>query len=179
MADTILETETAAELGPVPFRSLAHVSLPCRDIEEGIAFYVDVLGGELRVSGPIFASFRIAGINVGVGSLGCTFMETSAEYPHLAFYVGAAEMAHLQHWLTQCGIPTTNFWTRTGVEALFFVRDPSGNVIEFFCQSGFEGAKDFPRGPSRGHGTAVDIDAIRYSDWRRPKNRGSRVVKPD
>jgi hypothetical protein len=49
-----------------------------------------------------------------------------------------------------------------------FVRDPSGNMIEFYCERGFKGADKFPRGPARGHGTAVDIDKLRYSHWKLP-----------
>jgi catechol 2,3-dioxygenase-like lactoylglutathione lyase family enzyme len=172
-------TTTEAELGPAKFQSMAHVSLPCRDLEEAIAFYVDVLGGELRVSGKIFASVRLAGINIGVGNQGCSFMEPSSEYPHLAFYLGPDELLHTKAWLEQCGIPTSNLWTRRGKEVLMFFRDPSGNVIELFCKEGIKDADKLPRGPSRGHGTAVDIDAIRYDTWRRPKKQGSRVVTPD
>lgn len=179
MTDLQSDAPALKELGPAKFVSFAHVSVPCRDLEEGICFYVDVLGGELRVSGKIFASVRLAGINLGFGIEGCSFMEQSAEYPHLAFYVGAAELLHTRNWLTQCEIPTSNLWTRRGVEALMFFRDPSGNVIELFCKEGVKGASDLPRGTSRGHGLALDIDALRYSTWKRPQNRGSRVVKPD
>jgi hypothetical protein len=59
-----------------------------------------------------------------------------------------------------------------------FFRDPSGNVIELYCTHGVDGAEEFPRGPSRGHGTAVDIDALTYMSWKRPKRRGPRVSTP-
>jgi len=167
------------ELGPAKLESLAHVSLPCRDLEEAIAFYVDVLGGELRVNGKSFASVTLAGIHIGIGNHGCTFMGPSAEYPHLAFYLGPNELLHTRAWLAQCGIPTSNMWTRRGKEVLMFVRDPSGNVIELFCKEGMKDADKLPRGPSRGHGTAVDIDAIQYATWKRPKQRGPRLVTPD
>jgi catechol 2,3-dioxygenase-like lactoylglutathione lyase family enzyme len=167
------------ELGPTKFNAFAHVSVPCRDLEEGIAFYVDVLGGELRVSGKIFASVRLGGINLGFGSEGCSFMGPSAEYPHLAFYVGPDELAHMKRWLTQCGIPSSNFWTRRGVETLMFFRDPSGNVIELFCKKGFKGASELPRGTSRGHGLAIDINELKYDTWTRPTIRGNRTPVPD
>src|SRR5690242_6686805 len=174
---SVLEGSKAGEeLGPFKLDSMAHISLPCRDLEEAIAFYVDVLGGVLRRNdGEIFASVRIAGIHVGLGCQGVSFMGPSAEYPHLAFYLGPDELVHAKAWFDQCGIPTTNFWTRRGKEVLMFVRDPSGNVIELFCKDGFKGAAALPHGRSRGHGHAVDLDAIRYSEWRRPKKQGSRV----
>jgi catechol 2,3-dioxygenase-like lactoylglutathione lyase family enzyme len=171
--------QTEAELGPAKFDSLAHVSLPCRDLEEGIAFYVDVLGGELRALGPIFASVRLAGANVGFGTQGASFIADSAEYPHIAFYVGADELMHTRRWLTQCEIPVSNLWTRRGKEVLMFFRDPSGNVIELFCKAGFKDADQLPVGTSAGHGHAVDIDELRYATWKRPKTQRSRVVVRD
>ena len=179
MPEVLTKSGPQAELGPAAFDSFAHVSLPCRDLEEAIAFYVDVLGGELRVNGPIFASFRIAGVNVGIGTKSCSFIGPSAEYPHLAFYVDADTQAHMKDWLAQCGIPTSNIWTRTGVETLMFFRDPSGNVIELFCRSGFRDADKLPRGTSAGHGITLDIDALRYTTWKRPAIKGSRIVVHD
>jgi len=154
--------------GPARLGSFAHVSVPCRDLEEGKAFYRDVLGGELHVSTPTFCSFRLGGVDIGIGTEGCTYMGPHAEYPHMAFFVGPDELAQMKAWLGACGVPTSNFWTRGGVEALMFFRDPSGNVIELYCQKGFAGADALPKGPPRGHGTAIDIDSLRYSEWKRP-----------
>ena len=179
MADVIEVSGQEAELGPARFESFAHASLPCRDIEEGIAFYVDVLGAEIRVNGPIFASFRIAGVNVGIGTKNVSFIGSGSEYPHLAFYVDADTMVHMKAWLTQCEIPTSPVWTRRGREALMFFRDPSGNVIELYCGNGFKGADQLPRGTSAGHGIAIDIDELRYDSWKRPTIKGSRTVVPD
>ena len=156
--------------GPVQL-GFAHVSVPCRDLEEGIAFYRDVLGGEMHVNTPTFCSFRLGGVDVGIGTDGCSYIVPTAEYPHFAFFIGAAELVQMRAWLSECGVPVSNLWTRGGVEALMFFRDPSGNVIELYCQKGFEGADKLPKGPPRGHGTAVDIDTLRYSDWKRPSAR--------
>lgn len=160
--------------GPPKLASFAHVSVPCRDLEEGKRFYGDVLGGEIRVDTPTFASFRLAGVDVGIGTDGCTWIEPSAEYPHFAFFVGPDELVQMRRWLGRCGIPTSNLWTRQGVEALMFLRDPSGNVIELYCREGYAGAEDLPKGPPRGHGTAVDIDALTYTTWALPAGRGRR-----
>jgi catechol 2,3-dioxygenase-like lactoylglutathione lyase family enzyme len=154
--------------GPAKLRSFAHVSVPCRDLEEGKEFYGTVLGGEIHVDQPTFASFRLGGVDVGIGSEGCSYMSSSTEYPHFAFFVGPDELIQMRDWLGTCGIPTSNLWTRRGIEALMFFRDPSGNVIELYCEEGFAGADTLPKGPPRGHGTAVDIDALRYDDWKRP-----------
>jgi hypothetical protein len=47
-----------------------------------------------------------------------------------------------------------------------FFRDPSGNLLELYCRHGLAGAQELPKGPPRGHGTAVDIDALRYDVWQ-------------
>jgi len=154
--------------GPPRLREFAHVSVPCRDLEEGKLFYSKVLGAELHIEEKSFASFRLAGVDVGIGTDGASFIEKNAEYPHFAFFASAEEMLHMKAWLTRCGVPSSNFWTRGGVEALMFFRDPSGNMIELFCLNGFKDADKLPRGPARGHGTAVDIESLRYTSWHLP-----------
>ena len=154
--------------GPPRFDGIDHVSFPCRDLEEGIRFYRDVLGGQLIVREDAFAMFDVCGAHIGIGSVGCTFIELGNEYPHMGFTCSAEALLAMKGWLAACGIPTTDLWTRQGVEALLFFRDPSGNVIELFCHEGYEDAPTLPRGPARGHGTTVDIDAITYSEWRLP-----------
>lgn len=172
MATTMREIDLHPDVdGPATLASFAHVSVPCRDLEEGKRFYGEVLGGVLRVDTPTFASFKLAGVDIGIGTDGCTFIEPSNEYPHFAFFVDAKALVHIQRWLARCRIPTSNLWTRSGVEALMFFRDPSGNVIELYCRAGYAGANDLPKGPPRGHGTAVDIDALTYTSWSLPNDR--------
>lgn len=151
------------QLGP-----FAHVSFPCRDIDEGKRFYGEVLGGKIRVDTPTFAAFMFGDIEIGIGTQGCSFIEPGNEYPHIAFYCDAGALVAMRNWLAACGIPTSNPWTRQGKEALMFFRDPSGNVIELYCKSGYAGAESLPKGPPRGHGTVVDVDALRYDTWKLP-----------
>jgi len=170
MTQPLVKSKPEVEVrGPAQFQSFSHVSVPCRDLAEGKRFYVDVLGGKLRVDTPTFASITVCDVDIGIGTEGCTYIGQSAEYPHFAFFVGPDELVHMKRWLGRCGIPTSNFWTRSGVEALMFFRDPSGNVIELYCREGYAGARDLPKGPPRGHGTAVDIDALVYHDWKLPR----------
>jgi catechol 2,3-dioxygenase-like lactoylglutathione lyase family enzyme len=170
MSDSLHTQPGVAATGPPRFLSFSHVSLPCRDLDEAKHFYVEVMGGELVVDvPPLFASVWLCGVDIGFGTAGCSFVTPSNEYPHFAFFIGPDELLRMKHWLTQCGIPTSNFWTRMGIEALMFVRDPSGNMIEFYCERGFKGAEDLPHGPARGHGTAVDIDKLYYESFKVPK----------
>jgi catechol 2,3-dioxygenase-like lactoylglutathione lyase family enzyme len=167
MNDAALQSATKLQ-GPPKLGSFAHVSVPCRDLEEGKLFYSKVLGGEMHIETPTFASFRLAGVDVGIGTDGCSFITKGNEYPHFAFFVSADELVQMRQWLGRCGIPVSNLWTREGEEALMFFRDPSGNMIELFCLSGYKGADKLPRGPARGHGTAVNIDALYYKSWKLP-----------
>lgn len=169
MAETTVAERNASVAGPPRLDGIDHVSFPCRDLEEGIRFYRDVLGGRMLVKEDAFALFEICGARFGIGSAGCTFIEPGTEYPHIGFACSADALVAMRNWLARCGIPTTNPWTRHGVEALLFFRDPSGNVIELFCHEGYEDAPNLPRGPARGHGIAIDIDAISYSEWHLPE----------
>src|SRR4051812_7975442 len=98
MAQTAIE-KTPTRQGAPKLGSFAHVSVPCRDLEEGKCFYSQVLGGEMTVETPTFASFRLGGVDVGIGIDGCTFIQPSAEYPHFAFFVDADQLTQMRSWL--------------------------------------------------------------------------------
>ena len=52
-------------------------------------------------------------------------------------------------------------------------------MIELLCRERFTWADELPRENSAGHGIAVDIDALRYTAWKRPIVKGSRLVVLD
>ena len=170
MTEDTSAVETTLDVsGPPSLTKLDHVSVPSRNLEEGIRFYRDVLGGEHIVTEPAFALFNLGGTRIGISTEGNTFMTAGAEYPHLAFNVVATEVDHMRAWLAACGIPMTNLWTRNGVLVLMFFRDPSGNLIELFCEGGYEGSDKIARCPvARGHGVAIDVDTIGYNSWKLP-----------
>ncbi len=93
---TVTQEREKTVSGPPKALPLRHVSMPCRDLEEGKLFYGKVLGGELHVDTPTFASFRLGGVDVGIGTDGCTYLEPSTEYPHFAFFCGADELIQMQ-----------------------------------------------------------------------------------
>jgi catechol 2,3-dioxygenase-like lactoylglutathione lyase family enzyme len=148
--------------------SFAHQSFPCRDLEEARCFYTEVLGAVVRVDTPTFLSFRLANVDIGVGIDGCAFPTRVAEYPHAAFFVDAENFVAMRRWLPACGVPISPAWTRSGVEALMFFRDPTGNLIELFCTSGVAGADQLPRSGPAGHGKVVDLDRLWYDRWAVP-----------
>jgi catechol 2,3-dioxygenase-like lactoylglutathione lyase family enzyme len=167
MTEQELDRSAHALKGPLKLTDFAHLSLPCRDLEEGKRFYVEVLGGKLELSVPTYAAVEIAGVRIGLGTVGCSFIAPRSEYPHLAFFVSADEMLYMRRWLTACGVPITRLWTRTGVEGLMFFRDPSANLIELFCKSGLPGSEQFPRGDANS-GDATDIESLYYDTWNVP-----------
>jgi catechol 2,3-dioxygenase-like lactoylglutathione lyase family enzyme len=150
---------------PPHFKSFDHASMPCHDIETGVRFWRDVMGAEMLVQLSDFAAFRIAGQQLGLGSDGPNFMQGKAEYPHVAFEIEAEELAGMRDWFASCGIPVSDLWTRQGKEALMFVRDPSGNVVEFVCKQGWPGADTLPRSGPRGGLAAGDVETLHYKNF--------------
>src|SRR5215471_23330 len=161
------ERADPTRLGAPQLKQFAHLSLPCRDLEEARRFYVEVMGARVVTQVPHYIAVEIAGVRIGLGSVGCSFIKPRAEYPHMAFYLSADEMLQMRQWLAACKIPVTALWTRTGVEGLCFLRDPSANLIELFCKSGLAGADKFPRGDANS-GDATDIESLYYDDWSVP-----------
>ena len=150
--DNRIDESVAAEevTGPPKFDFFDHVSLPCRDLDETRRFWTSVMGGELTVDDGAFAQVNLAGTKIGFSSVGTTFMGEGAEYPHIAFNVGPDALVRMKAWLTACCIPTSDFWTRKGLEALMFFLDPSGNVIEMYCERGYEHAAGLTAGRRAG-----------------------------
>jgi len=60
-----------------------------------------------------------------------------------------------------------------------FFRDPSGNVVELLCVEGLKGADKLPVGKAAGHGEAFDVNELPYTNWKRPRKKGSRVIVRD
>jgi catechol 2,3-dioxygenase-like lactoylglutathione lyase family enzyme len=163
-----MSTASAAAGRRPQMQSFSHQSFPCRDLEEGKRFYMQVLGGHLRVDQPTFASITIAGADIGIGIVGCAWPERVAEYPHCAFFIDADNLVAMRRLLERCEIPVSPLWTRSGVEALMFFRDPTGNLIELFCRNGYPGAEGLPRSGPAGHGVTVDLERLWYDRWRLP-----------
>jgi catechol 2,3-dioxygenase-like lactoylglutathione lyase family enzyme len=161
------DTPMNAPAGPPTLKHFAHLSLPCRDLEEAKRFYVQVMGAKVMAEVPHYVAVELAGVRIGLGTVGCSFIKPACEYPHMAFYLTADEIVHMRRWLAACKIPVTPLWTRTGVEGLCFLRDPSANLIELFCKSGLPGADKFPRGHANS-GAATDIESLYYDTWSVP-----------
>ena len=142
------------------FSALHHISLPCRDVEESKRFYIQVLGGELFHDIPGFAEVRIADIIFGMSQQSGGWTGRTVEYPHYGLNVDGKNFALARRWLEACGVPQHG-WTRNYKTALLYFRDPSGNLLEIYCDSGYKGIRELALGPRQG-GTPLPLEALRY-----------------
>ena len=139
---------------------LHHVSLPCRDLAESKRFYIEVLGGELYHDTSGFAEVMLADMIVGMSEQAGGWTGWEAEYPHYGFNVDAANFALAKPWLDGWGIPSHG-WTRNYQTALRYLRDPSGNLLELYCDSGYGDIKNLALGPRQG-GVPLPLGELNY-----------------
>jgi len=168
---------TAANRSRPRFAYLHHISLPCRDLVEAKTFYLEVLGGALFHDTPGFAEVKIADIIIGLCEQPGGWTGPNDEYPHYGFNVEPADFALGESWLDGCAVPNYG-WTRNHKTALRYFRDPSGNLLELYCEIGYTAIHDLALGPRQG-GKPLPLAGLNYR-WngkvaqpalRRPKIR--------
>jgi catechol 2,3-dioxygenase-like lactoylglutathione lyase family enzyme len=142
------------------FAYLHHISLPCRDLEESKRFYTRVLGGELIHDIPGFAEVRIADIIFGISRQSGGWTGPTVEYPHYGLNVDGKNFALARRWFEACRVPQHG-WTRNYKTALLYFRDPSGNLLELYCDSGYEDIRELALGPRQG-GRPLPLEALQY-----------------
>ncbi len=142
----------------------SHVSIPCRDVEEAIRFFTEVLGAELLFHSAGFAEVRIAGICFGFSLQKGGWTGYSAEYPHYAFFIEAEDLLPMKERLESYGVPTNQLWSRDGVKVVMYFRDPSGNLFELYCGKDFKDAAAVARAGADGN-YMFDLGALNY-DWK-------------
>ncbi len=141
------------------FSGMSHLSLPRRDLEESKIFYARVMGGDLVHGIQGFVEFRIEDIIIGLSQQAEGWTDPEAEYPHYAFYINGPNFHLMKQWLDNYGVP--NYPWRRDDTALMYFRDPSGNLFELYCDTGYEGMMSLPLGPRRG-GQAIDFRRLNY-----------------
>jgi catechol 2,3-dioxygenase-like lactoylglutathione lyase family enzyme len=156
-----MENQAACKSPTHPqFGYLHHISLPCSNLAEAKRFYIEVLGGELYHDTPGFAEVALGGMIVGLSEQGGGWTGPDAEYPHYGFNVEPADFALAQPWFAGCDVPTHG-WTRNYKTALLYFRDPSGNLLELYCDNGFGGISSLALGPRQG-GVALPLAELNY-----------------
>ena len=138
-----------AKMARPHFAFLHHVSLVCRNLAESKKFYVEVLGGELFHDTPGFSEVLLAGMIIGMSEQASGWTGWDDEYPHYGFNVDGANFALAEPWLDGCGVPNYG-WTRDYKTALRYFRDPSGNLLELYCDSGYDAIEQLALGPRQG-----------------------------
>ena len=157
-ANSVTAGEASASRQP-RFSGMSHVSIPCRDIEESKSFYANVMGGELVHGIQGFVEFRIEDIIIGLSEQSEGWTGPDDEYPHYAFYISGPNFELMKNWLHSYGVP--NYPYRRGDTALIYFRDPSGNLFELYCDTGYEGIESLPLAPRRG-GPPIDFRRLNY-----------------
>jgi extradiol dioxygenase family protein len=122
-------------------RYIAHVAIPCRDLEETARWYAQVLGAQ-----PVrMLKDRVTFSFGGVLQLVCHLERRAIEpnpraYPrhHGLTFLRMADFARLKAHVEKLGIkflvrPTLRFAGSAHEHQTFMVADPSGNVVEFKC----------------------------------------------
>ena len=143
-----------------------HMTLPMRDMHEAKRFFVNVLGGTVAFERPEHITVIVGGAEIGLSPEAGGWTAADAEYPHYTFFVKSADMIPLRERLESYGVPTSDVWSRNGIDAAMYFRDPSGTLWELYCENGFKGA--VCRGVSAGGDYMPDVKALNYDRWKDP-----------
>jgi uncharacterized protein len=122
-------------------RYIAHVAIPCRDLDETARWYAQVLGAQ-----PVrMLKDRVTFSFGGVLQLVChlerrAVKENPRAYPrhHGLTFLRMEDFARMKAHIEKLGIkflvrPAVRFANSAHQHQTFMVVDPSGNVVEFKC----------------------------------------------
>ena len=157
---------TGIELPKVGPGGYNHMTLPVRDMHEAKRFFVIVLGATVAFERPAHITVIVGGAEIGLSSEAGGWTAADAEYPHYSFLVKPADLLPLKERLGRYGVPTSEVWSRNGIDAVMYFRDPSGTLWELYCESGFSGA--VRQGVSAGGDYIPDVTALNYDTWKDP-----------
>jgi glyoxylase I family protein len=127
---------------PTTVRGVHHLALICRDVEQTIRFYQDLLGFPLveLVENRDYAGSSHFFFDIGNGNLlgffdfpghdHPDFSETIGAVQHLALSTSAEEFANARRRLDDAGIEYLG--PDRGVDNSLYIRDPNGVGIEFY-----------------------------------------------
>ena len=168
MESTIITSGTSivgSSIRQPRFSGMSHMSLPCCDLEQSKIFYAQVMGGELVHTTTGFLEYRIEDIIIGLSEQVDGWTDVDDEYPHYAFYIDGPNFKLMNNLLDSYEVP--NYPYRRNNTALIYFRDPSGNLLELYCDTGYDAIDSLPLAPRRG-GKAIDFRGLNYQ-W---KNKG-------
>lgn len=147
---------------PAPY-AFGHINIPARDLAQSKRFFVEVLGGQLKIDEPRLARVQFDNFGIVMSPQAGGATAPDAEYPHYAFTVEAGDFMPLKRRLEAYDVPTHDPWGRKNrPHALMYFRDPSGNQFELFCASGFN-AVPLKLGARAGGDYVINFPALCYS----------------
>lgn len=122
-------------------RYIAHVAVPCRDLEEAEKWYAEVIGAQPVRKLKDRVTFSVGGVLQLVCHLERRNVEANPRaYPrHVGLtMLDKGDFANLRDHITALGIdylikPTLRFANSDHEHETFMIVDPSGNVVEFKC----------------------------------------------
>lgn len=122
-------------------RYIAHIAVPCRELQEAARWYSEVLGAQpVRILDDR-VTFSFGGILQLVCHLERRAIETNPRaYPrHFGLtFLRSDDFSRLRRNVERLGVkflagPATRFANTPHEHQTFMIADPSGNVIEFKC----------------------------------------------
>jgi glyoxylase I family protein len=142
-----------ADRSPTTTRGIHHAALICRDVEETIRFYQDMLGFPLveLVENRDYAGSSHFFFDVGNGNLlgffdfpghdHPPFSETIGGVQHIALSVSSAQFREAKERFDAAGVEYLG--PDRGVENSLYIRDPNGVGLELYDEElgRFEGTK--------------------------------------
>ena len=125
-----------------------HLAIPCRDVAEATAFYRDVIGCSLGRSREDWIDLNLFGhqlvchLDPSLGADGQVALVHSdvdahaVPIPHFGVVLTLDDWENLSERLKSYGIqfmiePYVRFQGQAGEQATLFLKDPSGNALEF------------------------------------------------
>ncbi len=119
-----------------------HLAFGVRDLDSTRAFYGDVLGCAMGRSAPTWQDFDLFGHQLSAHVTPAAVAATGAvadlavPIPHFGVVLAMADWETLAARLQDRGVdflfePQIRFPGQPGEQGTFFVRDPSGNTLEF------------------------------------------------
>jgi len=122
-------------------RYIAHVAVPCRDLDEAARWYAEVLGAQPVRTLKDRVTFSFAGVLQLVCHLERRAISHNPRaYPrhHGLTFLRMEDFTRMKDHLTKLGVnflvrPTLRFAKTASEHHTLMVVDPSGNVVEFKC----------------------------------------------